>query len=191
MSETNDLRRAVFLDRDGVLIENHHPFVPSFDIVKVLPGSIEACLKLNQAGWPCVVVTNQGAAVRGGLSIEKIEAINSAILDLFRNEGVEFLDVRYCPHVDADRCHCRKPKPGMLTDSAELHNLNLKASYMVGDAVSDLEAARDAGAQGILVRTGRGLVQEGLMTLSDRDVWPIFADLHEAAQFIIAQGELS
>lgn len=183
------LRPAVFLDRDGVLIENHHPYLPSFEAVEYLPGAVAACLALNQAGWNCVVVTNQGASIRNGMSIDDVESINGQIIEGFTREGVTFLDVRYCPHNDIDGCHCRKPKPGMLLDSARAHGIDLSRSFMVGDAITDLYAAQSAGAQGILVRTGRGRDQEAKLTAIERERWPVVDDLHAAANLIIGRSE--
>ena len=144
-------RRAVFLDRDGVLnaavVREGLPYPPrSVDEVEILPGVEEACARLRGAGFDLVVVTNQPDVARGTQSLETVHRINDTLLTaLPLDEAV------ICPHDDADGCDCRKPKPGMLVAAAERRGIDLSASFMVGDRWRDVEAGIRAGCRTLLI----------------------------------------
>jgi D-glycero-D-manno-heptose 1,7-bisphosphate phosphatase len=155
-------RPAIFLDRDGVLIEDSH-YLGSRDRVRLVPGAAEAVAALNRAGWPVVVVTNQSGVGRGLFSYESVGEVHAHIAAQLATFGATVAAFYFCPHhpeaeVIAYRveCDCRKPKPGMLLAAADDLGLDLAASWMIGDRVSDLEAGAVAGARTILVRTGFG-----------------------------------
>jgi D-glycero-D-manno-heptose 1,7-bisphosphate phosphatase len=156
------LRPAVFLDRDGVVIEDSH-YVNSIDRVRLLPGSAEAIASLNRARWPVVIVTNQAGIARGIFSIETMNAIHGHLTDLLRGYGARLDGIYFCPHHSAGEvaeyrrdCDCRKPKPGMLFLAARELGIDLVRSWMIGDKLSDLEAGSAAGCRTVLVRTGYG-----------------------------------
>lgn len=147
-------KRAVFLDRDGVLnrplVCDGRPLAPSrFEELEVLDGVIDACDRLRTAGFALVVVTNQPEVARGTLDPAELEAMHDALVDLLHLD-----QVRVCPHDDADACRCRKPKAGMLLDAAEELGLDLPASFLVGDRWRDVEAANAAGCRAIFVDWG-------------------------------------
>lgn len=145
-------RRAVFLDRDGVLNEAvvrdgvPHPPAAVHDLV-LAPGAVEACRTLKRAGLLLIMVTNQPDLARGTLDGPSVEAIND---ELRRRLGLD--DVFMCPHDDADECPCRKPRPGLLLEAAARWQARLDTSVMVGDRWRDLEAGRRAGCATVLVR---------------------------------------
>ena len=144
-------RRAVFLDRDGVLIEtavrNGKPYaITETDPAIVIDGVPEACARLKAAGFLLVLVTNQPDVARGTTSAGFVERTNNT---LKAELGLD--DVRACCHQASDQCHCRKPKPGMLTDAAAPMAIDLPASIMVGDRWSDVEAGRSAGCKTVLI----------------------------------------
>jgi D-glycero-D-manno-heptose 1,7-bisphosphate phosphatase len=149
------MQLAVFLDRDGVLNRSflqadgktHPPQTP--DQLEILPGVLEACLSLRQAGFLLIVVTNQPDVARGTQRRELVEAINS---QLWRQLPLD--DVRVCYHDNSDGCACRKPKPGLLLSAADLWGINLAQSYMVGDRLTDMEAGRAAGCKTVLIGGG-------------------------------------
>ncbi len=154
ISHAGGLRPAVFLDRDGVLNEPivvngvPHPPVNAADLV-LMEGATNACQRLRSAGLPLVIVTNQPDIARGALSRADVDAINAA---LQQRLDVDMLLV--CPHDDADGCSCRKPQPGMLLQAAELLQIDLARSVMVGDRWRDVMAGRRAGCATVLIAHG-------------------------------------
>ena len=155
-------RPAVFIDRDGTLTEEvgyvNHP-----RRIRLLPRSAEAIRRLNAAGIPAVVVTNQAGLARGYFSAEILQAVNEEMIRQLEDAGARLDGVYVCVHHPTEgvppyraECDCRKPKPGMLTRAARELHLDLAASTMVGDKASDLESGRIVGARGVLVLTGYG-----------------------------------
>jgi D-glycero-D-manno-heptose 1,7-bisphosphate phosphatase len=145
-------RRAIFLDRDGVLIDVKlvggipHP-ASSLKDVSALPGAREACASLKGAGLLLIVVTNQPDIARGSSEVSDVLAINQHLIDEFE------LDAVYtCPHDDPDGCRCRKPAPGLITEAASDFGVALQESIMVGDRWRDIEAGRGAGCRTIWIR---------------------------------------
>ena len=149
------MRRAVFLDRDGVLnreiVRNGHATAPfTLAEVEILPGVPDALDRLRRAGFLLIVVTNQPDVVRGSASRHEIEAIHSHL-----RHTLPVDDIRVCYHDDIDRCACRKPTPGMVYSAAVEHDIALGASYMVGDRWRDVGAGQRAGCTTILVQSNR------------------------------------
>jgi D-glycero-D-manno-heptose 1,7-bisphosphate phosphatase len=147
-------RRAVFLDRDGVLnrafVRDGVPHPPrGLDQLELLPGVVEATRRLAAEGWLLVVVTNQPDVARGQTTLERVDELNRALA-----ARLPLDDVRVCPHDDADRCGCRKPQPGLLLAAARDHGIDLPGSVMVGDRWRDIEAGRRAGTRTVLVLRG-------------------------------------
>ncbi len=146
--------RAVFLDRDGVLIRapvtrGLPTTVRSPEAVELFPGTEQALGRLHGAGLLCVLVTNQPDVARGLVDRRVVEAMNAGLRDLL---GLD--DVRVCYHDDADNCRCRKPRPGMLKDAAEALGIDLAASFMVGDRWRDVGAGKAAGCTTIWIDRG-------------------------------------
>ena len=145
----NGLRPAVFLDRDGTLVEDvGYPRDP--EAVRLLDGAPEALAALRRAGFALVVVSNQSGIGRGLVTEEEAEAVHERFVRELRAHGVELDDARYCPHAPEDACACRKPEAGLLRDSARELGLDLERSFMVGDKPSDVEAGRAAGCRTVL-----------------------------------------
>jgi D-glycero-D-manno-heptose 1,7-bisphosphate phosphatase len=155
-------RPAFFIDRDGCLTEEvgyvNHP-----DRIRLLPRSAEAIRRLNRAGVPAVLATNQAGIARGYFSRDVLEAVQRALLDQLAARGARLDGVYVCTHhPDAGappyraRCECRKPRPGMLLGAAADLGLDLASSVMAGDKLSDVATAHAGGALGVLVLTGYG-----------------------------------
>lgn len=181
---------AIFLDRDGTLIEERDLIERPEQIV-ILAGVADAIRQLRAAGYRVVVVTNQSAIARGRLDHERLEAVHRALADQLRALGAPLDAVYFSPDPpDPDAEHRlpfarRKPGAGMLMQAAEEHGLLLAQSWMIGDQPRDALAGRRAGCRGsLLVRTGRSPLPEGAAEQADG----VFADLSEAARFVIAQG---
>jgi D-glycero-D-manno-heptose 1,7-bisphosphate phosphatase len=161
---TKPLRPAVFLDRDGVLIEDIDQLVRSEDL-RVLPDVPAALERLHWAGFLLLVVTNQPIVARGLITENRLRTIHEDLDRMLQNAGAPPIDgFFFCPHhpranLAAYRldCPCRKPRPGLLLDAAREHDVTLAASFMVGDRLSDIAAGARAGCRTILVETGRHL----------------------------------
>ena len=151
VSEVPSRRRAVFLDRDGVLNETHvhnGASVPPPDLgsLRLMLGATDACRELRDAGLLLVIVTNQPDIARGTQRQGVVDAINS-----FVATAIVADDTYCCPHDTADGCACRKPRPGMLLAAAERWNIDLHRSVMIGDRVTDVEAGINAGCATVLI----------------------------------------
>jgi transaldolase len=144
-------RRAVFLDRDGVLnaplIVNGMPHSPAHTgELRLMPGAVEGCHALRDAGYLLLVVSNQPNVARGTTSREAVDALNEQLRRLLPLDGVYV-----CPHDDADQCDCRKPAPGLLRRAAQEWNVDLPRSFMVGDRWKDVEAGTVAGCTTVFI----------------------------------------
>jgi D-glycero-D-manno-heptose 1,7-bisphosphate phosphatase len=148
------VNKAVFLDRDGVI--NRAVFSDGMmrapataDGLELFPGVVEATAALHEAGFRLIVATNQPDVATGRTTQAEVEAIHARLRVLLPLD-----DIRVCYHVDADRCDCRKPKPGMLLAAARDWEIDLAASIMVGDRWRDVGAGRAAGCRTILIESG-------------------------------------
>jgi D-glycero-D-manno-heptose 1,7-bisphosphate phosphatase len=151
---------AIFLDRDGVLIENRSDYVRDWSQVKIFPDAIRALSHSAIKNYKIVIVTNQSAIGRELISLETAKHINGRLVDLIHHYGGQMDAVYMCPHKPDDGCFCRKPKPGLLLQAAKELSLDLRRSWMIGDAWSDVQAGQMAGVrQAILLKTGRGREQ--------------------------------
>ncbi|MFA5206730.1 MAG: HAD family hydrolase [Lentisphaeria bacterium] len=145
-------RPAVFLDRDGTLIPDHN-YLATVDGVDLLPGAGDALAALARAGFALVVVTNQSGIGRGLIRPEVVEQQHERLRERLRPFGVELAAIAKCPHLPETGCACRKPKPGMLLETAGRLGLDLAASFMVGDKPGDIGAGRAAGCRTVLLGT--------------------------------------
>jgi D-glycero-D-manno-heptose 1,7-bisphosphate phosphatase len=148
---TNVPRRAVFLDRDGVLnraiVREGKPYPPrSLAELQILPDAQNTLTALKAAGFLLIGVTNQPDVARGTQRREVVEAINAALL-----ATLPLADILVCYHDDPDHCDCRKPLPGLLLQAASRYGVTLSASVMIGDRWRDVEAGRRAGCRTVLL----------------------------------------
>jgi D-glycero-D-manno-heptose 1,7-bisphosphate phosphatase len=162
------MQPAVFLDRDGVIIENRENYVRSWEDVSFLPQALQALALASLTQFKIVIVTNQSAVGRGIISIDQALDINHKVVLEIERYGGRIDGVFMCPHAPQAGCDCRKPKPGLLFQAAEALLLDLKKSIMVGDALTDLAAGQAAGIPTrVLVLTGRGASQAHLPEVKD------------------------
>lgn len=145
--------RAVFLDRDGVINRNRPDYVKAWEEFEFLPGALKALERLAGSPFYIVVVTNQSAVGRGLLSWQDLEEIHARMEMEIRQAGGRLNGVYCCPHTPADLCDCRKPSPGLLLRAAKDLNLDLGASWLIGDSLNDVAAAQAVGVRPILVNT--------------------------------------
>lgn len=171
--------KAVFLDRDGTVIEDRgHLKVP--EQVVFYDFTFKA-LKLLQKTFMLFIVTNQSGIAKGLLKRKDVEKVNRHVLNVLEQNGIKIKEVYYCPHNREDDCECIKPKPYFLEKAAAKYKIDLDKSYVIGDHPHDVECGLNAGATGIFVLTGHGSkhldeVKEG---------WPVAANLLEAAEMIL------
>jgi D-glycero-D-manno-heptose 1,7-bisphosphate phosphatase len=190
--------RAVFLDRDGTL-NVEKGYISDVDALELYPGAARVVRLLNDAGILAILVTNQTGAARGYYSIEHVHALNRRVADLLMHEAGARLDaVYFCPHYKdgiipefTKDCDCRKPSPGMILQAKQdFPDIDLTASFVVGDKATDITFAFNAGCRGILVRTGYG-EQVLAGEYQELDVQPekICADITEAVAYILSQQQ--
>jgi len=149
------LRPAVFLDRDGTIAEEVG-YLNHISRFRMFPFVPEAMRRLNDAGMPVIVVTNQSGVGRGYFPESLVHEVHALMNQQLAEAGARVDAVYFCPHVSADGCVCRKPKTGMLELAAREHGIDVKRSFVVGDRYGDIELARNAGGRSVLVRTGYG-----------------------------------
>jgi len=148
------IRRAVFLDRDGVInrpiVREGKPYPPrDLSQLEILPGVPDAMRALKAAGFELIVVTNQPDVARGTMSRETVEAINARLMD-----ELPLDEVLTCFHDDADGCNCRKPRPGLMLQMQDERGIDLAHSFLVGDRWRDVEAGRNAGCRTVFIDWG-------------------------------------
>ena len=155
----NNLKKAVFFDRDGVLnIDTGYPH--RIDECHMIDGADDALKLICDLGYMTFIVTNQGGIALGLYDDHAMHQFNSALLDKIGGKGGKIDEIAYCPHhpksedESMQECTCRKPKPGMLTTLATKHGIDFDQSFMIGDRDTDIEAANAAGCQGYLFEGG-------------------------------------
>jgi D-glycero-D-manno-heptose 1,7-bisphosphate phosphatase len=188
--------RAVFLDRDGT-VNTEENFLADPELIRLEPAAPAGLRALRQAGFLLVVVSNQSGVARGLFDERTVRRLNDALEAALEREGVKVARYYFCPHHPAGTvekyavdCPCRKPAPGMLLEAAGELDIDLAASYTVGDRARDLEAGRRAGTRTVLVTTGYGVHAEDEvleMRLADY----VARDLEDAAAWIVkdSRGE--
>jgi len=173
------------MDRDGVICENRDDYVKSWEEFVWIPGAKEALSRLKSHGYIVIVITNQSAIGRGIISRETVDKIHQRMGEEVAQTGGKIEKIYYCPHKPDDSCSCRKPEPGLLLRAVEDLKLDLRTSYLVGDAITDIEMGHKVGSRTIMVKTGKGLSE-----LADKARWKIqpdyiAQDLSEAVDLIL------
>jgi D-glycero-D-manno-heptose 1,7-bisphosphate phosphatase len=186
------MRPAVFLDRDGTLNEEVG-YINHIDRFHVFPWTAEAVLRLNRAGIPAVLVTNQSGVARGYFPETLVQEIHRMLQADLARSGAGLDGIYYCPHlpdgkVEAYRktCVCRKPSLGMLQRAAQEFDIDLGSSFVISDRYRDLSMGFKVGARGALVLTGYGKGEY----LYHKDSWPrmpdcVAANLLEAVDWVL------
>lgn len=152
------LPKAVLLDRDGVINFDSPDYILSPDQWQPIPGSLEAIAALTAAGIPIAIVSNQSALGRGMISETTFRAIHAKMMQAIETTGGRIDHVAYCPHGPDDGCDCRKPLPGMITESLQALGLANapQQALMIGDSLRDVQAALAADVPAMLVQSGYG-----------------------------------
>jgi D-glycero-D-manno-heptose 1,7-bisphosphate phosphatase len=176
--------KLVILDRDGVINQDSDQFIKNPGEWKPIPGSLEAIARLNHTGYRVVVASNQSGIGRGLFDMGALNAINDKMYRTLAQVGGRIDALFYCPHAAEADCDCRKPKPGMFLDIAQRFNVDLAGVPSVGDSLRDLQAAAAAGAQPMLVLTGKGAKTKRTGGLPDNTM--LFTNLADAVRHIVS-----
>ena len=186
------LDRAVFLDKDGTLIDDV-PYNVDPGLIRLAGGAAEGLVRLRSAGFRLFVVTNQSGVARGIFPESALAGVEARLCELVLEVGAALDGFAHCPHhpegVVADyatRCDCRKPEPGMILRLANEHGVDLDRSWMVGDILNDVEAGRRAGCRTVLIANGN---ETEWVDAPDRRPDFTAADLAEAARLILGADE--
>lgn len=188
------LTKLIILDRDGVINEDSDAFIKTVDEWIPIPGSIDAIVRLKQAGYTVAIATNQSGIARGYYDVATLDAMHAKMQALLVAQAGKQSDmpaqvdyIAYCPHLGDDVCECRKPKPGMLLTIAAHYGVADTAHVvMVGDSLRDWQAADAAGMHYAQLRTGKGE-----RTLASGDLpaaIPVFDDLAACVDQLLGEG---
>lgn len=148
------MNKAAFLDRDGVInrkAPTEDEYVTRWEEMEILPGVPQAITLLKEAGFLVIVVSNQRSVAKGLITEEELNSIHKRMCDELAREGAVIDGVYFCPHELEPPCDCRKPEPGMLLRAARIHNVDLQASWMIGDSDKDVGAGKSAGCRTLRV----------------------------------------
>ncbi len=183
-------KKAVFLDKDGTLIEDV-PYNVDPERIQLTQGATEGLQLLNASGYRLIVITNQSGVARGYFPELALVAVETRLRQLLADVGVPLAGFYYCPHHPggivqefAKNCSCRKPEPGLLLCAAERHGINLTQSWFIGDILNDVEAGRRAGCKTVLIDNGNET--EWQMSWQRSPHYTV-ADLTEAALVITSE----
>ncbi|TAN62893.1 D-glycero-beta-D-manno-heptose 1,7-bisphosphate 7-phosphatase [bacterium] len=187
------MKKAVFIDRDGVIIEERN-YAYKVEDLAFIPGSIDALKALAKTDYVIIIVTNQAGIARGYFTEKDYNAFTAHMLRLLKDAGARVDGVYFCPHHPAEGvgkyrvdCDCRKPKTGMIDSAAGDFGIELGSSWFIGDKSSDILAGKSAGCRAVLVKTGYGGKDAGNGTEPDY----VTDDLNSAVRLILdksAQG---
>jgi len=181
---------AIFLDRDGVIIENRPHYVRSWADVAVYPQALSVLARLRELPYKFVIVTNQSVVGRGGISLGAAQAINERLVAKIVEAGGRIDGVFMCPHTPQDGCECRKPRPGLLFQAARALAIDLSSSWMIGDALTDVMAGQAAGVRRrALVLTGRGPAQLAQPAADDIHPFSIYKNLEAALGTLLSRDD--
>ena len=187
------MNKAVFIDKDGTLIEDV-PYNVDPERIEFTEGALDALSILKSLGYLLIVVSNQSGVARGYFQEKNLEAMKTKLQQMASDAGIALDDFFFCPHHPdgkiaeyAIECECRKPRPGMLLTAAAEYNIDLSRSWMIGDILNDVEAGNRAGCKTILINNGN---ETEWQFSESRLPTAIVTDLRRAAERIIHEREL-
>ena len=153
-SKKVNLKKAIFLDRDGTINYDSKNYIKNADEFQLFPYSVEALVKLYQNGFSLVIVTNQSGIARGYFTEDELHKMHHKLLSEVAKNDAKFLDIMYCPHHPDENCDCRKPKTTNILKASNEHNIDLANSWFIGDSEKDIITGKNSGCKTILVLTG-------------------------------------
>ena len=176
----------IILGRDGVINQHSEQLIKSADEWEAIPGSLEAIAQLNRREYRVVIISNQAGIGSQRFDIDTLNQIHDKLFRQLAALGGHIECILFCPHEAHQDCDCRKPKPGLFQDLQERLNMPLTNVPVVGDALEDLQAAREVGAKPILVKSGRGM--ETFTTAVGLDNVEVYDDLAGYVEQLLAQA---
>jgi histidinol-phosphate phosphatase family protein len=173
--------RAVFLDRDGTMNQDV-PYCRRPEDFELFPNTARAIKRLNESGYKVIIITNQSGVARGYFTEETLARIHQKMRDQLAEGDAHIDGIYYCPHHPDDNCDCRKPKPKMVLQAVQEHDVDLKRSFMVGDKALDIQLGQNVGCRTVLIPSDPGETEPEPCS-------PDYtaADLYQAALWIIRQ----
>ncbi len=177
--------KLIILDRDGVINEDSDDYVKSPEEFIPIAGSFDAITRLCHADFKIVIATNQSGLARGYYDLDTLNTIHTKMHRLLAVHGGKIEAIFFCPHGPDDNCDCRKPKIGMLDDIASRYDIALTNIPFIGDTLTDINAARAAGASPYLVKTGKGERTIKNATQNELADVPIYDDLNDAVNHLL------
>ena len=174
--------KAVFLDRDGTLIEDRGHLSHPSEVV-FYPNAVECLRRLQDAGFALFIITNQSGVAKGELTPQDVDRVNRYVCHYLAERGIDISAVYVCPHHRSDGCDCIKPNPHFLHRAAQEHGIDLSRTYSVGDHPCDAQLAENAGGRGVYVLSGHG---EKHRSELEKDT-VVVQDVAEAAEWILGQ----
>lgn len=153
------MKKAIFLDRDGVVNEERGEYTWKKGDFRILPDVVEALKRWKEKGYLLIIITNQGGIARGIYSLKEFYSINDFMLEELAKNGISIDDWFFCPHyTESGNCLCRKPESLLLEKAAAKHNIDLKNSFFIGDNDRDVAAGKKAGVKTIKVAANSSLL---------------------------------
>jgi D-glycero-D-manno-heptose 1,7-bisphosphate phosphatase len=152
--------KTIFLDRDGV-INKEKNYLNQIQDFEFIEGVFESCRYFTKKGFRIIIITNQSGISRGYYTKDDYETLTKWMLNKFKSQRINILDVFHCPHSPGDSCECRKPLPGMFIKAQEKYNIDMTKSWSIGDKEDDIIAANLSGIKNtILVQSGHKIITE-------------------------------
>ncbi len=159
-------RKVIFFDRDNTLIIDKN-YMHDPDDLQFYSDSFSALKIMQSKGFEFIIITNQSGIGRGIFSVGQMHQFNSTMIERFKEEGIEFLDLKFCPHAPEDGCSCRKPSPIMINECLSIYDIDTSQSYMIGDKVIDAQCGEAAGVMGVTINCKKDSEFKDFKSLTD------------------------
>ena len=153
------MTKAIFLDRDGVINKERKDYVKSVEEFQIIDNIPKVIKILKEKGFVVIVITNQSAINRGLVTIETLNEIHNHLQKILKDNNTSIDDFYFCPHIPDENCQCRKPNPGMLIKAVQDYDIDMNQSFMIGNSLTDVQAAQKAGCKGILLNQNQTLLE--------------------------------
>lgn len=178
------MKKIIILDRDGIINYDSHDYIKSPDEWHAIPGSLEAIGQLNRAGFHVIIATNQSGIGRGYYDVAMLDSIHEKMFAELAAVGGHIDEIFFCPHLPADNCECRKPKPGLLLQIQKKYGVDLRDVFFIGDKLTDIQAAKACHCKPLLVFS---LLEKTSESHPELINVPHFSNLSDAVEYVIGK----